>query len=115
LQEAVFKKEVEHLSKKSRKNTLKVEKGFYTKENMRKVLGWNAKLVGIILCSTVQHVLFSPMLQLCVLLIPFSLPFLSVSLCTQEANQGCGQVLHCEVKGENACEALGFGAQYLYI
>jgi hypothetical protein len=55
------------------------------------------------------------MLQLCVLLIPFSLFFLSVSLCAQEANQGCGQVLHCEVKGENACEALGFGAQYLYI
>ena len=51
----------------------------------------------------------------CALVIPFSLPFLSVSLCTQEANQGCGQVLHCEVKGENACEALGFGAQYLYI
>ncbi|CAL1132409.1 unnamed protein product [Cladocopium goreaui] len=42
---AVFKKEVEHLSKKSRKNTLKVEKGFYTKENMRKVLGWNAKRI----------------------------------------------------------------------
>ena len=49
VQEAVFKKEVEHLTKKSRKNTLKVERGFYTKENMRKVLGWNAKLVGTIL------------------------------------------------------------------
>lgn len=63
LQEAVFKKEVEHLSKKSRKNTLKVEKGFYTKENMRKVLGWNAKLVGIILCSTCS--VFSHAAALC--------------------------------------------------
>ena len=54
--------------------------------------------------------LFLPMLQLCVLLIPFSLSFLAVSPCAQEAHQECGQVLHCEVKGENTCEALGFGS-----
>ncbi|CAL1137069.1 unnamed protein product [Cladocopium goreaui] len=38
----VFLKTIEHQQKKSRKNNLHVEKGFYTKANMKKDLGWDA-------------------------------------------------------------------------
>jgi hypothetical protein len=41
-----FKKEVEHIQKRSRKNTVKVDKGFYTKEQMKKDLGWSMNLIS---------------------------------------------------------------------
>ena len=46
LQKEIFKKEVEHIQKKTRKNTLQVEKGFYSKEKMKTDLKWSATLVS---------------------------------------------------------------------
>ena len=40
--EVAFVKKVEHHRRRSRKNTLTVKSGWYTKENMRKQLNWSA-------------------------------------------------------------------------
>jgi len=39
--EEEFKKNIEHMQKKSRRSKIHVENGFYTKENMKIKLGWN--------------------------------------------------------------------------
>ena len=36
-----FKKHIEHMQKKSRRNNVHVEKGFYTKEKMKTALSWS--------------------------------------------------------------------------
>ena len=41
MQEA-FKKHIEHMQRRSRKTKIHVDSGFYTKENMKKKLGWSA-------------------------------------------------------------------------
>ena len=35
-----FKKQIEHMQKKSRRSKIHVERGFYTKEKMKTKLGW---------------------------------------------------------------------------
>ena len=38
----MFKKQVEHIYRKSRKTNIHVEKGFYTKQKMKDELKWDA-------------------------------------------------------------------------
>jgi hypothetical protein len=38
--EEEFKKNIEHMQKKSRRSKIHVERGFYSKETMKTKLGW---------------------------------------------------------------------------
>lgn len=89
LQKEIFKKEVEHIQKKTRKNTLQVEKGFYSKEKMKTDLKWSATLVS----TGLQKLCFMVCIS-CILVI-LELPiYLSIfPFVIEESYQSSSQVL----------------------
>ncbi|CAK8985363.1 unnamed protein product [Durusdinium trenchii] len=46
LLDEAFKKHIEHMQRRSRKTKIHVDSGFYTKENMKKKLGWSATRIA---------------------------------------------------------------------
>lgn len=105
-----FKKEVEHIQKRSRKNTVKVEKGFFTKEKMRKVLGWSANLISSsVTIDHSIHMICSKDFKGNYIIPPYGHVMLYTifiyRLCAKEANQGCVCLLHPQVQGEDPRQA----------
>ena len=85
-----FKKKIEHIQKRSRRSKIHVAKGFYTKENMKKKLGWPASTSKLIYQSYSGK---------------FHLIITNCSVLSQEKDSSCSGLLLPPLQGQNIHQA----------